>query len=69
MGVIGGPGVLRAQSPSLVLLLGGEPAGPRHLWWNFVASTPARIERAKRDWVSGAFPLVPGDAEFIPLPE
>ena len=69
MGVIGGPGVLRAESDSLVMLLGGEPAGPRHLWWNFVASTPERIERAKRDWANGAFARVPGETEFIPLPE
>jgi hypothetical protein len=69
MGVIGERGVLRAESASLVLLLGGESAGERHLWWNFVASTPARIERAKRDWADGGFPPVPGETEFIPLPD
>jgi redox-sensitive bicupin YhaK (pirin superfamily) len=69
MGVIGAPGVLRAESASLVMLLGGQSAGPRHLWWNFVASAPERIERAKRDWANGAFARVPGETEFIPLPD
>src|SRR3546814_12682478 len=31
-----------------VMLLGGAPlAGARHLWWNFVASSPERIEQAQ----------------------
>jgi redox-sensitive bicupin YhaK (pirin superfamily) len=52
------------------MLLGGEPIdGPRQLWWNFVASDAARIERAKADWQAGRFPAVPGETEFIPLPE
>ena len=70
MGVIGDAGgVLCAESPSLVMLLGGASPGERHLWWNFVASRPERIETAKRDWAEGAFPPVPGETEFIPLPE
>jgi redox-sensitive bicupin YhaK (pirin superfamily) len=62
--------VLRAVSPSRVLLLGGEPLeSPRHIFWNFVSSSPDRIERAKRDWAERRFPLVPGDEEeFVPLP-
>lgn len=53
-----------------VLLLGGAPMdGPRHLFWNFVSSDPARIEQAKADWTAGRFGTVPGDdKEFIPLP-
>jgi redox-sensitive bicupin YhaK (pirin superfamily) len=53
-----------------LLLVGGEPLeGPRHLWWNFVSSDPARIEQAKDDWRAGRFGVVPGDErEFIPLP-
>ena len=43
---------------------------PRHIWWNFVSSRQQRIEQAKADWKTGAFPTIPGDAtEFIPLPE
>jgi redox-sensitive bicupin YhaK (pirin superfamily) len=54
-----------------VLLLGGAAMdGPRHLFWNFVASSRERIEQAKADWKAGRFGKVPGDeAEFIPLPE
>lgn len=53
-----------------VLLFGGEPLdGPRHLWWNFVSSSKERIEQAKSDWLGGRFAQVPGDDEFIPLPE
>jgi redox-sensitive bicupin YhaK (pirin superfamily) len=60
---------IRAQNDSRVILLGGAPVGERHIWWNFVSSSAARIERAKRDWEAGAFPRVPGDeTEFVPLP-
>ncbi|HWM27307.1 MAG TPA: pirin family protein [Woeseiaceae bacterium] len=53
-----------------VMLLGGEAMdGPRHVWWNFVSSSRERIEQAKDDWRSGRFDLVPGETEFIPLPE
>ncbi|HYZ63914.1 MAG TPA: pirin family protein [Acetobacteraceae bacterium] len=54
-----------------VLLLGGAAMdGPRYLFWNFVASSPERIEQAKADWQAGRFGTVAGDEkEFIPLPE
>jgi redox-sensitive bicupin YhaK (pirin superfamily) len=53
-----------------VLLLGGATMdGPRHIWWNFVSSSQDRIEAAKADWKRGAFEKVPGETEFIPLPE
>jgi len=53
-----------------LMLLGGTALeGPRHIWWNFVSSRRDRIEAAKADWEAGRFPLVPGETEFIPLPE
>ena len=59
-----------AIDDSRVMLLGGAPIdGPRHIWWNFVSSSQARIEQAKDDWKNGRFEKVPGDDEFIPLPE
>jgi redox-sensitive bicupin YhaK (pirin superfamily) len=62
--------MLQARSAARVMLLGGEPLdGPRFVWWNFVSSSRERIERAKRDWSGGAFDAVPGETEFIPLPE
>jgi redox-sensitive bicupin YhaK (pirin superfamily) len=62
--------LLRARQNSRVMLLGGERfASPRHIWWNFVASSQERIEQAKRRWSGGQFEQVPGDPEFIPLPQ
>lgn len=62
---------IAAESAARVMLLGGAPLdGPRYLWWNFVASSNERIERAKSDWKSGRFGKIPGDeVEFIPLPD
>ena len=60
---------LTAFGNSRVALLGGAPVGERHIWWNFVSSSQERIEAAKRDWKEGRFPPVPGETEFIPLPE
>jgi redox-sensitive bicupin YhaK (pirin superfamily) len=59
-----------ALAQSRLMLLGGEPMdGPRHIWWNFVASSKERIEQAKEDWRAKRFALVPGDEkEFMPLP-
>ena len=61
---------LGAATSARLMLLGGAPIdGPRHIWWNFVASAPERIERAKADWKAGRFAAVPGETETIPLPE
>ncbi len=59
-----------AEGAARVLLCGGEPLdGERFLWWNFVASSKERIERAKSDWLAQSLGQVPGETEFIPLPE
>jgi redox-sensitive bicupin YhaK (pirin superfamily) len=59
-----------ALSNARIMLLGGEPMdGPRHIWWNFVHSSKERIDQAKADWKQGRFDSVPGEHEFIPLPE
>ncbi len=62
---------VEALEETRVMLLGGAPLdGERHIWWNFVSSSPERIERAKDDWRHGRFGKVPGDeTEFISLPE
>jgi hypothetical protein len=53
-----------------LMIFGGEPMdGPRHIWWNFVSSRKERIDQAKADWAAGRFGTVPGETEFIPLPE
>jgi redox-sensitive bicupin YhaK (pirin superfamily) len=62
--------ILTSQSGGRVFLMGGEPVGPRHVWWNYVHSSRERIEQAKDDWREGRFPTVPGDEEeYIPLPD
>lgn len=70
--------MLAAQSDSRLMLCGGAPIGERKLFWNFVASSPERLERAKADWqaaadagfpAGGRFTLPPGENEHIPLPE
>jgi redox-sensitive bicupin YhaK (pirin superfamily) len=60
---------ITAFGNSRVALLGGAPVGRREIWWNFVSSSAARIETAKQDWKAGRFAAVPGETEFIPLPE
>lgn len=62
--------VVDAPEGGRVMLLGGAPMdGPRHIWWNFVSSSKERIEAAKEDWKQGRFEKVPGESEFIPLPD
>ncbi len=61
---------ITAVEEATLMLLGGEPIGARHIWWNFVSSSGPRIEQARAQWRAGGFPLPVGDdAEFIPLPE
>ena len=58
------------ESAARLMLLGGEPLdGPRYLAWNFVSSSAERIEQAKDDWRNHRFAPVPGETEFVPLPE
>ena len=58
-----------SPNPRIVMLLGGEPIGPRFIEWNFVSSSRERIEQAKADWRAGRMKLPDADHdEFIPLP-
>jgi redox-sensitive bicupin YhaK (pirin superfamily) len=65
----GEPIEIRASRDSRVMVIGGEPVGKRFIWWNFVAASRERIATASADWKAGRFDPVPGDDEFIPLPE
>jgi redox-sensitive bicupin YhaK (pirin superfamily) len=65
----GQPVLFTALTDAVVLLLGGEPLGPRFLEWNFVSSSKERLEQAKADWRAGRMKLPDLDHdEFIPLP-
>ena len=66
---VGDEPLLSADGPARVVLIGGEPLGHRHLWWNFASSRKDRIRQAADDWAAGRFDAVPGETEFIPLPE
>ncbi len=66
---LGAPAGLKAETRTTLMALGGEPIGERHIDWNFVSSSKARIEQAKADWRAGRMKLPDLDnREFIPLP-
>jgi redox-sensitive bicupin YhaK (pirin superfamily) len=74
MGVLdaGQPARVSAALPARLVVIGGEPLGPRFIWWNFVSSRKERLLQAADDWATqpnAVFPQVPGESEFIPLPE
>lgn len=60
---------LQAGQGARVMLIGGVPLGPRFMWWNFVSSRKERIVQAGDDWAAQRFEPVPGETEFIPLPQ
>lgn len=66
----GGDIVAAGPQGARVVVIGGDTLdGPRHMWWNFVSSRKERIVQAAADWEAGRFEGVPGEGEFIPLPE
>lgn len=61
------------EANTTVYIFGGEPfEEERYIFWNFVNSDKAIIEKAKKDWEEQnleAFPKVVGDEDdYIPLP-
>jgi redox-sensitive bicupin YhaK (pirin superfamily) len=60
---------LAAPRGGRVVLVGGEPLGHRFLSWNFVSSRRELIVAAEEDWKAQRFAGIPGETEFIPLPE
>src|SRR5437660_1451889 len=64
------PVEVKALTRARLMLIGGEKAdGERLIWWNFVASSRELLEEAKLRWREQRFERVPGDDEFIPLPD
>ena len=60
---------ITALGDAVVMALGGEPVGERHIDWNFVSSSKERILQARADWAAGRMKLPDfDDSEFIPLP-
>lgn len=58
------------QANTTIYIFGGE-AFPeeRFIYWNFVATSKELIEEAKEKWLNQKFEPVPGETEFVPLPE
>jgi len=57
------------QATRLMVIGGDALDGPRYLSWNFVSSRRERILQAGADWSAQRMGHVPGETEFIPLPE
>ena len=63
-------GTITADAAVRLVVIGGEPLdGPRYITWNFVSSRRERILEAGADWAAQRMGHVPGETEFIPLPE
>ncbi|MEQ1659949.1 MAG: pirin family protein, partial [Hylemonella sp.] len=71
MAVLGPEGAeLLASEATRLVVIGGAPLdAPRHMWWNFVSARRERIAQAADDWEAQRMGQVPGETEFIPLPE
>jgi len=66
------PGAARITAPegARYVVIGGAPVdGHRHIWWNFVSSRRERNEQAKGDWAAQRMGVIPGETEWIPLPD
>lgn len=58
------------QENTTIYIFGGDPfPEERFIYWNFVASDKSLIEAAKERWLTQDFAPVPGETEFVPLPE
>ncbi|MDR3454381.1 MAG: pirin family protein [Rhodoferax sp.] len=61
---------LHAPAAARLMVLGGDALPERRfIWWNFVSCRKERIAQAAQDWEAQAVGQVPGETEFIPLPE
>jgi redox-sensitive bicupin YhaK (pirin superfamily) len=65
----GNPCVFTLKAGSHIIVLGGEPyPEERHIYWNFVSTSKEKIEAAKEQWAAHAFPPIPHDTGYVPLP-
>ncbi len=70
-------GPIRLKAGTRIMLAGGDPLdAPRHLDWNFVASSKELLAQAAADWrasiaagfTGSHFTQPPGETAWIPLP-
>ena len=72
MAVLGAQGgvTLSATVATRLVVIGGAALDmPRVMWWNFVSSRKERIVQAADNWQAQRMGQVPGETEFIPLPD
>jgi redox-sensitive bicupin YhaK (pirin superfamily) len=60
--------IVATAAARFVVIGGAALDGHRAMWWNFVSSRRERIEAAKENWRLQRMGVIPGEAEFIPLP-
>ncbi|HTK36934.1 MAG TPA: pirin family protein [Pyrinomonadaceae bacterium] len=66
----GSEAIIKADGDLKMMLIGGDRLEkPRHMWWNFVSTSPELIENARDDWRRGNFTAIPNETGFVPLPE
>ncbi len=59
----------RMAAGTTVYLFGGAPfPEERFIYWNFVATSQAKLDAAKERWRNLDFPMIPGESDPIPLP-
>ncbi|WP_019039679.1 pirin family protein [Psychroflexus tropicus] len=57
------------KANTTVYIFGGKPfPEERHIHWNFVSSSKAKIQKARDMWKNQEFDKVPGETDFVPLP-
>ena len=62
--------LVAGDSAVRLMVIGGDALdAPRHMWWNFVSRRKERIVQAASDWEAQTMGQVPGEVEWIPLPE
>jgi len=58
------------KANSVIYIFGGNKLPEEHyIFWNFVSSDKAVIEKAKNDWINHKFPVILTDKDdYVPLP-
>ena len=61
---------IEIKANTTIYLFGGDAFPEEHfIYWNFVSSSKEKIEQAKEDWKNHNFPKVPGDDDYVPMPD
>lgn len=62
--------LLNVGPDTTLIVIGGETfKEPRYIWWNLVSSSKDKIKAAAALWKKQEMGKVPGESDFIPLPD